>query len=786
MVSKSDNIALDGYNSLNNIQKTDKSVMSTVRTKQSIKILAEERGQFMATPVSAITLPNSVYMSYNIGTYFLNDGSTLTFNPWANLYGKVQNQVPAYGLYVRPVVKVYINIITVPAVYGHMIVNWYPLGANLADTDFTNQDPYVIDLNEGGLYEVDIPYVSYKNFIRFTDMAAESPQILMEIQVSSTDPQASASVSVNMAIKDLGVRGVSQMSDLSVRRGYHNPYFSFPHAAKQMVSVAGAMYGAYTYGTSALRTADAAIKDVKKTIELGKNVTGEISQVLVGNGQEPKRTEPIVEEIEEDEVPVRKEGPSTKAVKNAEIKYIADNPLGTMTGSDINLENYNTKGYYANVENIGDNGYPHKVLDILRLSQIAYTFKKSVQVGGVYAVTIPVNPTRNYYQWHDEEVSYMGRSTHCNVMSQLFAYWRGGMNYKFNFFSSPFISYNVLIAFSYKPISTSLTATVPLTPYYKKEIVVSGSTSVDFCVPFLNDKDWIATGYSASPLYQCPQLTLMNSVSQSTGYASAPLGYMYMLISNVRRTGSEAPNFMCIVSAQAAPDFQVRHFYPRRFYPAALSQMRIRENTYEPDLIEGLPYGKKYQIEENDYDIEHLCRRWSIMYGPLGLQPYRHLHEDWFTSGGTTIVSYNQIPTDIYLPSMFYFVRGSWEFKMKANTVNSSRYPDIQFMTTILPEYIDAQMQPNSQQPLINNGAVVRSIPNNRVVDGSFSMEGETEWFPTLKPIVYTDTFNVYFNVDPDDKVTLYSRAGCDLQLALLGPPFNFPYWPLYLAADVN
>lgn len=789
MVSKSDNLALDGYNKARDIQKTDKSVMSTVRTKQKVHILAKDEGQFLATPVSSISLPNSVYMSYTIGTYFLSDGTTLTFNPWANLYGRIVSQVPNYGLYVRPVIKVYVNIVTVPAIYGHVIVNWYPVGVNLADTDYTNQDPYVIDLNEGGLYEIEIPYINTKNFIKFSDMALESPQILLEVTQASTDPSAGASALISMAIQDLGVRGVSQMGDV-VRRGrYQNPFFAFPHAAQQATQAASALYGAYRVAAYAVKSADSTVKEIKQTIETGKNVVREVKDMVVGEQQEGEKllNEPLVESIEEDEEPQprHKEGPSTQAVENAQIKYIADNPLGTMTGSAINLENYNTRDYYANVHNIGDTGDCHKVLDILRLSQIAYTLKKTVRVGGVYGMTMPVNPTRNYYQWHDEENSQMGRSTHCNVMTQLFAYWRGGMNYKFNFYSSPYVSYLVTLSFTYKPVSTSLTTVAPVIPYYTKEVVVSGSSSVDFCIPFLNDTDWIPVGYSPNPLYRCPVLTLMNSISQTTGYASTPLGYMYLVVSNVRRTGNEDPEFICVVSAQAAPDFQVRHFYPRRFYPA-VSQMRIRENTYEPDLIEGLPYGKKYNIEENEYSIEQLCRRWSIMYGNLGSPPYRHLHEDWFTSGGTSIVQYNQIPTDIYLPSMFYFVRGSWEFKMKANTVNSSRYPDIQFMTSILPEYIDATMQPNSQQPLINNGAVVRSIPNNRIVDGSFSMEGQTEWFPTAKPVVYTDTFNVYFNVDPDDKVTLYSRGGLDLQLALLGPPFNFPYWPLYLAADAN
>lgn len=377
---------------------------------------------------------------------------------------------------------------------------------------------------------------------------------------------------------------------------------------------------------------------------------------------------------------------------------------------------------------------------------------------------IPVTPVMN--KLNVVGGSYeRGLNTHLNYAAQLFAYWRGSMCYKFNFYTSPFVSYRVQLSFSSRSAYAS-----GIGELYRREETYSGSGEIDFVVPFVSDDDWISTGSTTLP--GAPN-TIVSGVT-TTGTVPGYNGMLTFTLDFLNcAMGDRDKTIYTVVTGRGGQDMQFRRPYP---YRKGTSQMRVSENAYSTEITEGNDYYKRYAVEEDSLCLEDFARKWSRKQIPIFQLPYRYIWDP----NEFSLPNYYDISMYSYISSMFQYMRGGAEFKFVYADVNPD---DTQFYISFLDNSCDISSTLAFNN--VTNGAVGRVKDTNPVLDGEFHFEAPQEWFRTFfvnSPAPQRPCL-LFLEPVPLGPVTFYSRCTKDTQFSYLLPPPITMYMPWYLGA---
>jgi hypothetical protein len=307
---------------------------------------------------------------------------------------------------------------------------------------------------------------------------------------------------------------------------------------------------------------------------------------------------------------------------------------------------------------------------------------------------------------------------------------------------------------------------------YYQDTIVNGSTEIDIDVPYLSSYDWYSSGKDEA--FQKPVIILPGVLTDGKG--AKPLANITVTVEQFQKsTGDKTPKFLCVVIMKPMDDFQVRHWYPRKF-----SQSRVLDAKFrDTGIVEGGSVYKRYPVDEDMCTFEDLTRKWSYTQrtNTAGTFPYGHWFDQAYFSLGTDLNL--QMPNDVYLVNMFYFSRGGFDVKITGTPDVGS----VLYVTSQLPQIADVPV--SIIQPYLNNGAIVRDTDYNKVVDGTFVAEGITEWFWTTpnNDVKYESAvpISLYCNIKASTDFSLYSRGAKTVQLALLQPPYLPQYAPWYL-----
>lgn len=764
---------MDGGQPLEQKSETTKSVLGTQRAYEHAvpyKNLLEQK----VTGIKEVQLPNSVYNRIPIATVTLTGTGQAGWWVWQQWASFVQG-MPPWITYVHPECSVTLEIVSNPCHYGVMSVQVYPRQYNKSIDQVANLNPYLIDINEGGIHEIEIPYMDIHPLIPYSIMGTYSPSLNFQWDVAKTQSTAGeVLVNVFVTMKKLLPRGVSQMADRQiVGRGY----------GPMITPMTGTILaGAATFATQAVNVADVAIKTSKyaKMVAEGANYVWTETTNNLGAAREA--VQPIITGLFGGEIEEVERGPPERTPQGLRVQELETESSGTINAIPNVLgsfatnsglpENYNTSIYPLIPVDKADNHLRHKIRELYSVPQIGFT----IDTIGDTNIQIPVTPIWNYFSAGG--VRTWGLTTDLNYFSQLFAFWRGGIRYKFKFFSSAFISYKVRIRVSYNPSAFPVATAAPVAPQYWKEAVINGSTEIDIEVPYLRHTDWISTG--AFQGFQSPADVVRGTVTDPL-VGPIPMAVLFLDINQfARSSGDLTPEALYNVIVQPMEDFQLKHYYPRKM--PVISQMLVRDMKWKSEqLYEGETRYKRYAVEEDEYTIEDLTRRWSYFeLPPSSLTPhniYRHYYEPkWYDTTSAGWVS--KIPNDVYLVSRFLYIRGNFDIKLSSTTVEDG---NLLYVSSNLP--YETNLPVSFTQPILNNGAVARDIRYNDIVDTTFVGESPCEWF-ALRPIfttVASDPIRMYMNVGPDATLKMFTRGGANLQLAFLrAPPFRYDM-PWYL-----
>lgn len=178
----------------------------------------------------------------------------------------------------------------------------------------------------------------------------------------------------------------------------------------------------------------------------------------------------------------------------------------------------------------------------------------------------PVTPSacvKNISTGPPQEV--VAQSTMLSYVSNLFKFWRGGINYHFKIIKTNFHSGRIRVSFVPQALLTTDPSTIDIDKCYSKIYDLRDTTAFEFEIPFVFNALWQDLG---API---------DTINPSALSYDAPTGMIYVEILNqLKNPSTTASHIEFIVETSAAEDFQFAFltqgskFNPvRRFIPSS-------------------------------------------------------------------------------------------------------------------------------------------------------------------------------------------------------------------------